>query len=63
MGCSGGCGGSKASSATKYPKTIDLPDGTKTEVTSAQDEHAKRQQAYVRLRAQQKTKGYSSRRA
>ena len=61
MGCSS-CGAARAAAATKYPKTIDLPDGTKTEVTSASDEHAKRQQAYVRLRAQ-KSKGYTAKRS
>lgn len=63
MGCSGGCGGARAVAAAKYPKTIELPDGTKVEVTSSSDEYTQRQQAYVRMRSAGKGKGYTAKAA
>lgn len=57
MGCSA-CN-KRASAAATYPRTVTLPDGSQSEVTSAADERAQRQRAQERMRARAAERGYT----
>lgn len=59
MGCSS-CGAGKAAKlAAAYPKKIVLPDGSRSEATSPEDERAQRRQATTRMREAAQRKGYT----
>lgn len=59
MGCSG-CGAAKAAKlAASYPKKIVLPDGSRSEASSPEDERAQRRQAAIRMREAARVKGYT----
>lgn len=62
MGCSS-CGGKKAQAASvATPREVKMPDGKIVTVTSAAQERAERDQAWVRMRAEARAKGYTVKR-
>jgi hypothetical protein len=57
MGCSS-CG-DRAKAAAVYPRTVTLPDGSESTVTSAADERSQRTRAQERMRQQAAERGYT----
>jgi hypothetical protein len=59
MGCQS-CKQRAASAAAQYPRTVTLPDGTTTTVTSSADERTQRERYRQRERENARTKGYTT---